>query len=162
MLLLDEAAAEERVRRRLHAPAPTQADIGAYDDGYEDDSAASFVARSAVGRGPGEHDGPPRLRVLPEDRTERMEESPRPREERSSGRLLGGLRQRLQQIEQEDFSGGALDGEPRAGLLRSPLLRAAAPRTAPARPLARCARAALPARWTAPACARSRAGRGTR
>ncbi|MBL8614745.1 MAG: hypothetical protein JNM72_03950 [Deltaproteobacteria bacterium] len=128
MLLLDEAAAEERVRRRLHAPAPTQAEVGAYDDGYEDDSSAAFVARTAIGRGAGEGDGPPRLRVLPEDRTERVDDNAlRPREERSSGRLLGGLRQRLQQIEQEDFSGGALDGDPRPGLLRSPLLRAAGP-----------------------------------
>ena len=121
MLLLDEAAVEDRVRRRLLAPAPTDADALVYDQGYDDDSGAALTrgtgglrlrvptlagGLSAMGglsavsahAGHAGHSG--------EALTERPSALPA-RDERTSGRLLGGLRERLQQIEQEDFSGGS-------------------------------------------------------
>lgn len=121
MLLLDEAAVEDRVRRRLLAPAPTDADALVYDQGYDDDSGAALTrgtgglrlrvptlvgglrAMGGLSAASGQaghagHSG--------EALTERPSALPA-RDERTSGRLLGGLRERLQQIEREDFSGGS-------------------------------------------------------
>lgn len=105
MLLLDEAAVEDRVRRRLLAPAPTDVDALVYDQGYEDDSGASLLRSPGLGGGLRLRVPGPMAGVGVEALTERAAALPA-RDERTSGRLLGGLRERLQQIEQEDFSGG--------------------------------------------------------
>jgi hypothetical protein len=124
MLLLDEAAVEDRVRRRLLAPAPTDADALVYDQGYDDDSGAALTRGSSglrlrvptlagglsamgglsVVNGHAGHAA--HAAHSGEALTERPSALPA-RDERTSGRLLGGLRERLQQIEQEDFSGGS-------------------------------------------------------